>query len=287
MSAVAVETAGRPSGAPASAPEAGVLDRILTEGRLAREEHQVAGARTMLEGFVAEAFHAGVPVDAGAKRAVAERIAALDRLVSDQVNEVLHHRKVQKLEATWRSLDKIVAENDLSSTMRVRVLNCHRKEIERDLARAPAFDQSHLFRSVYESEYGTLGGTPYSFLVGDFEVGRSPRDIDFVRQAAAVAAMAHTPLFAAAAPDLLDLESFAELDRPVDLAAIFNASEMAGWRSLRDHPDSRYLVLTAPGCSCAPLGARTRSTRCISSRRSRGPTPPATCGATRRGGSPT
>ncbi|MCY4453036.1 MAG: type VI secretion system contractile sheath large subunit [Immundisolibacterales bacterium] len=228
------------------APEGGVLERILTEGRLAREEHQVAGARTMLQGFVAEALHDGVRVDAGAKRAIAERIAALDRLIAEQVNEVLHHPRLQKLEATWRSLDKLVAENDLSSSMRVRVLNCHRAEIERDLARAPAFDQSRLFKSVYESEYGTLGGTPYSFLVGDFEIGRSPKDIDFARQVAGVAAMAHAPLYASASPDLLDLDGFGELDRPIDLAAIFDASEMAAWRSLRDHPDSRYLVLTAP-----------------------------------------
>ena len=152
MSAIAQQQAVQP------APEGGILDRILTEGRLARAEHQIAGARTMLEGFVAEALHEGVQVDAGAKRAIAERIAALDRLIAAQVNEVLHHPKVQKLEASWRSLDKLVTENDLSSLMRVRVLNCHRKEIERDLARAPAFDQSHLFKSVYESEYGTLGG---------------------------------------------------------------------------------------------------------------------------------
>ena len=229
-----------------AAGEPTILDQIFDEGRLARDEHQVEGARNMLAGFIEEATKAEVKLDGSAKRAIAERIAALDRLISAQVNEVLHHPKFQKLEASWRNLNSLVQDNELSSSLKVRVFNCSRKEIERDFNRAPGFDQSHFFKSVYETEYGTLGGTPYTFLLGDFEFGRSPPDIAFMRNVASVAAMAHAPFLAAADPGLLDLDSYTELDRPIDIAKIFESSEMAPWNSLRDSADSRYLVLTAP-----------------------------------------
>lgn len=223
-----------------------ILDQIFEEGRLVRDEHQVDGARSMLQGFIEEASKAGEKIDGNAKRMLTERIAALDRLIATQVNEVLHHAKFQKLEASWRSVDKMVSGNELSDSMRVRVFNCGRKEIARDFARAPGFDQSHFFKNVYENEYGTLGGSPYSMLVGDMEFGRSPQDIQFLRDMSAVAAMAHAPFIASADPGLLDLDGFPELDRPIDIAKIFSSSEMGAWNSLRDSPDSRYLVLTAP-----------------------------------------
>ena len=223
-----------------------ILDQILDEGRLARDAHQVEGARGMLAGFIEEATKVGGKVDGSAKRAIAERIAALDRLISAQVNQVLHHEKFQRLEASWRNLNRLVSENELSSSLKVRVFNCRRKELARDFARAPGFDQSHFFKSVYEHEYGTLGGTPYTFLIGDMEFGRSPPDIQFLRDISSVAAMAHAPFIASAAPELLDLDSFTELDRPIDIAKIFESSEMAAWNSLRDSADSRHLVLSAP-----------------------------------------
>ena len=244
----------------AAAPAApgSILERIFDDGRLVRDEHQVDGARTMLHGFIEEATKAGVRVDGTAKRALAARIVALDRLISQQVNAVLHNEKFQKLEASWRNLDKLVRENELSSSMKVRVFNCHRKELERDFARAPGFDQSMFFKHVYESEFGTLGGSPFTFLVGDMEFGRQPTDIQFLRDIAAVASMAHAPFLASAAPGMLDLDSFTELDRPIDIAKIFETSEMASWNSLRSSADSRYLALTAPRVLVRlPWGAET------------------------------
>ena len=231
------------TGAGAAAPT--ILERIFDDGRLVRDEHQVDGARRMLHEFIEEATKAGVQVDGSAKRALAARIVALDRLISQQVNQVLHNEKFQHLEASWRNLDKLVSDNDLT-TSKVRVFNCHRSELERDFRRAPGFDQSVFFKHVYESEYGTLGGSPYTFLVGDMEFGRSPMDIQFLRDISAVAAMAHAPFLASADPGMLDLDSFTELDRPIDISKIFDTSEMASWNSLRDSPDSRYLALTAP-----------------------------------------
>lgn len=223
-----------------------LLGQIFEDGRLVRDEHQVAGARNMLEGFLEEATKAGVRVDGSAKRAIADRIAAIDKLISAQVNEVLHHSSFQRLEASWRNLHKLVTENDLTSSLRVRVFNVKRRELERDFARSPGFDQSHFFNSVYEEEFGTLGGSPFTFLIGDMEFGRAPPDVKFLKDVSSVASMAHAPFLASASPRLLDLDSFTELDRPIDLGKIFDASEMAAWNSLRNNPDSRYLVLTAP-----------------------------------------
>ncbi len=223
-----------------------ILEQIFQEGRLVRDAHQADSARSMLQGFINEATKAGVQVDGSAKRAIAERIAALDNIISAQVNQVLHDKKFQCLEASWRNLSKLVADNDLSASMKVRVFNCSRKEIERDFARAPGFDQSHFFKCVYEREYGTLGGSPYTFMIGDMEFGRSPPDIKLLRDVASVAAMAHAPFIASASPALMDLDSYTDIDRPISLDKIFDSSEMASWNSMRDSMDSRYLVLTAP-----------------------------------------
>ena len=144
-----------------------VLEMIFEDGRLVKNEHQTDSARLMLKGFIEEATRAGTQVDGTAKRAIAARIAALDRLISEQVNEILHHEKFQRLEASWRNLEKLVKENDLSSSMKVRVLNCNRKEMEKDFARAPGFDQSTFFKHIYEREFGTLGGSPFTFILGN------------------------------------------------------------------------------------------------------------------------
>ena len=224
----------------------GILDRIFDDGRLVRDEHQVESAKGMLSGFIGEATKAGVQLDGTARKAIAARIAALDSLISQQVNEVLHHEKFQQLEASWRSLNKLISENDLGSSLRVRVLNCKRKELERDFTRAPGFDQSLFFKHIYESEFGTLGGAPYSFIIGDMEFGRSPQDIKFLRDVSGVAAMAHAPFIASMKPEMLDLDSFTDLDRPIDIAKIFDTTEMATWNSLRDSEDSRYVALAAP-----------------------------------------
>ena len=223
-----------------------VLEMIFEDGRLVKNEHQTDSARLMLKGFIEEATRAGTQVDGTAKRAIAARIAALDRLISEQVNEILHHEKFQRLEASWRNLEKLVKENDLSSSMKVRVLNCNRKEMEKDFARAPGFDQSTFFKHIYEREFGTLGGSPFTFILGDMEFGRGAMDIQFMRNVSSVAAMAHAPFLASITPGLLDLDSFSDLDRPIDIARIFETSEMTAWNALRDGEDSRYLALTAP-----------------------------------------
>ena len=151
-----------------------LLERIFEDGRLVRDEHQAGAARDMLRGFVEEAMKAGVALDGTSRKAIAARMAAIDRLVSEQINEVLHNEKFQRLEASWRSLHKLVTKNDLSASMRVRVFNAKRSEIEKDFARAPGFDQSLMFKHVYEREFGTLGGAPTASSSATWTSGAAP-----------------------------------------------------------------------------------------------------------------
>jgi type VI secretion system protein ImpC len=177
---------------------------------------------------------------------IQDRIDALDREIAAGLNNVLHDEKLQALEATWRGLFYLVNNTETSTRLKLRVLDVTKKELADDLEKAVDFDQSALFKKVYEEEYGTLGGKPYGCLVGDFYFDRSAPSISFLKKLASVAAAAHAPLISAADPKLFDLESFDELPKPRDLAKIFESAEMAAWTAFRESEDSRYVTLTLP-----------------------------------------
>jgi type VI secretion system protein ImpC len=177
---------------------------------------------------------------------IQQRIAQIDELISAQLNEIMHEPEFQRLEASWRGLHFVVMNTETSTMLKLRVLNVTKDEIANDLEKAVEFDQSVLFKQVYEQEYGTFGGTPYSVLVGDYEFGRNPRDLGLLEKISNVAAAAHAPFIAAAAPALFDMDSFTELQKPRDLAKIFESLELIKWRSFRESEDSRYVTLALP-----------------------------------------
>ena len=234
------ETAG------AQAPPGGVLDRILLQGRMVRDESQRDYARDMIGEFVNEVLAEGTTVSGDVVAAINDRIADIDDLISAQLNEVLHSPELQRLEASWRGLNYLVMNSETGTMLKLRLLNISKADLLRDLERAVEFDQSALFKKVYEEEYGTFGGFPYSCLVADFEFGRHPQDIQLLRKVSGVAASAHTPFITAANPRLFDMERFTELSGPRDLAKIFESLELVTWRSFRESEDSRYVVLTLP-----------------------------------------
>lgn len=181
-----------------------VLDRIIQEGRMARDELQQTYARDMLEELATQILDEGMTVEADTVAMINHRIAQIDALISDQLNEVLHHPDMQKLEASWRGLHRFVMNTETSTRLKLRLLNVSRKELQDDLEKAVEFDQSTLFKKLYEDEYGTFGGNPYSVLVGDFEFGRHPQDVALLEKISQVAAAAHAPFIAAASPRLFD-----------------------------------------------------------------------------------
>ncbi len=179
------------------------------------------------------------------RRLVAE-IAAIDKLVNEQLNAILHHPALQRLEAAWRGLHFLVHQTPLGENVKVRVLSTAWKELARDLDRALEFDQSQLFKKVYSEEFGMPGGEPFGVLIGDYEIGNSDEALRTLGKIASVAAAAFCPFVAAALPALLDLESFAELELPLNLARTFEQTSYVKWRALRDSVDSRFLGLTLP-----------------------------------------
>ena len=174
------------------------------------------------------------------------RIAEIDDILSQQLSAIMHHPELQRLESTWRGLHDLVMNSETGSRLKLRVLNVSKDELQADLENAVEFDQSALFKKVYEEEYGTFGGAPYSALLGDFAFGRHPKDVILLEKLSNVASAAHAPLITGVAPDLFDLTDYRDLDKPRDLAKIFESAELIKWRSFRDSEDSRYVTLALP-----------------------------------------
>jgi type VI secretion system protein ImpC len=238
---------GNGAAAEAFTPAPGsLLEKIINEGNMARDPLQTTHARDLIAEFAAQVLDEGMAISRDTAAMINARIAQIDQLISDQLNEVMHAAEFQKLEASWRGLAFLVMNTETSTHLKLRLLNATRDELQKDLEKAVEFDQSVLFKKVYEEEYGTFGGHPFSMLVGDFEFGRHPQDMAFVEKLSSVAAAAHTPFVSAASPKLFDLESFTGLGTPRDLAKQFESSELIKWRSFRESEDSRYVTLCLP-----------------------------------------
>lgn len=187
-------------------------------------------------------------------------IAEIDRKLSEQINHILHHPDFQKLEGAWRGLHHLVTNTETDPQLKIRVMNLSKNDLGRTLKRykGTAWDQSPIFKKVYEEEYGQLGGEPYGCLIGDYYFDHGPQDVELLRGMAQVAAASHAPFIAAAAPGLLGMDSWGELANPRDLAKIYSTPDYAAWRSLRDSEDAKYVALTMPRTlSRLPYGAKT------------------------------
>jgi type VI secretion system protein ImpC len=226
--------------------EHSLLDQIVEEGRLARDPSAKERGKDLVKEFVNQVLEGSMTVSKDAEMMISARIAQIDHLVSLQLNEVLHAKEFQKLEGTWRGLKYLLDQSETSDKLKIKVLNVTKKELLRDLQRAPEFDQSAMFKKVYEEEYGIFGGAPFGALVGDYEFGRGPEDIELLEKVAQVASAAHAPFLTAAGPEMLNMDSFTAIDAPRDMAKIFDSSEYAKWKSFRQSEDSRYIGLCLP-----------------------------------------
>ena len=187
-------------------------------------------------------------------------IAEIDKKLSEQVNAILHHADFQKLESAWRGLHYLVNNTETDEMLKIRVMNISKNEVAKTLKRykGTAWDQSPIFKKVYEEEYGQFGGEPFGCLVGDYYFDQSPPDVEMLGEMAKVSASAHAPFIAAASPSLMQMNSWQELANPRDLTKIFGTPEYAAWRSLRESDDARYLGLAMPRfLSRLPYGAKT------------------------------
>jgi type VI secretion system protein ImpC len=232
--------------ATAQAAEVGLLDQIVDQGRFGKDAPAKERGKDLIRRFVSEVLDGSITVSRDTEAMINARIAQLDHLISLQLNEIMHAPELQKLEATWRGLKYLLSQTETNAMLKIKILNVPKKELLRDLQRAPEFDQSALFKKVYEEEYGVFGGAPFAALVGDYEFGRTGQDIELLEKVSQVAAAAHAPFLTAASNEMFNLESFAQLDSPRDLGKIFDNTEYAKWKAFRQTEDSRYVALTVP-----------------------------------------
>jgi len=235
---------------------AALLDREFKPKSDRAREAVEAAVQTLAQQALA---HASVISD-DSLRSIEAMIVVIDRKLSEQVNLVLHHEDFQGLESAWRGLHHLVNNTETDETLKIKVFNISKKELGRTLKkfRGTAWDQSPIFKKVYEEEFGQFGGEPFGMLVGDYYFDHSPTDVQLLADVAQIAAGAHAPFITAANSTLMGMDSWSELANPRDLTKIFGTPEYAAWRSLRESDDARYLGLTMPRfLARLPYGAKT------------------------------
>ena len=210
--------------------------------------------------LAAQALEGTTLISDDAIKSIEAIIAAIDKKLTEQINQIIHHEDYQKLEGAWRGLHHLVSNTETDETLKIRVMNVSKKDLHKTLKKfkGTAWDQSPMFKKLYEEEYGQFGGAPYGALVGDYYFDHSPPDVELLGEIAKISAAAHAPFMTAAAPSVFQMDSWQELSNPRDLTKIFQTPEYAGWRSLRESDDSRYIGLAMPRfLARLPYGAKT------------------------------
>ncbi|MGC4054507.1 MAG: type VI secretion system contractile sheath large subunit [Paludibaculum sp.] len=239
--------------------EKSLLDQIVDEGRLARDPEAREQGKALVKEFVQQFLDGSMTLSRDSEAMINARIAQIDHLISLQLNEVMHNEAFQKLESSWRGLKYMVSNSECSEMLKIKVINVSKKELLRDLQRASEFDQSAMFKKVYEEEFGIFGGHPFGALIGDYEFGKGPEDMELLQKVSQVAAAAHAPFISATNNSMFNLDSFADLAAPRDLAKVFDTTEYAKWKSFRSSDDARYVALTMPHILMRdPYGRATR-----------------------------
>ena len=186
-------------------------------------------------------------------------IAEIDKKLSQQINVIVHHPDFQSLESAWRGLHYLVNNTETDEQLKIRVMNISKKDLHKTLKKykGAAWDQSPVFKRLYEEEFGQLGGEPYGCLVGDYYFDHNGPDVELLGEMAKISAAIHAPFISGTAPSLLQMESWSELSNPADLTKVFSTPEYASWRSLRDSEDARYIGLAMPRfLARRPYGAK-------------------------------
>jgi type VI secretion system protein ImpC len=226
--------------------QAEATESLLDVAISATRQTERSRAQELIRTLTEEAMKGTVKFDKDVVRTIKSMIAAADQQISTQLATVMHHPDFQRLEGTWRGLHYLVMQSETGESLKLRVLNCSKRELQKDLEKAVEFDQSQLYKKIYESEFGTPGGAPYGALIGDFEFQNHPDDIGILKNISGVAAAAFCPFIAAASERMFGLDKWTDLSKPRDLAKIFDTVEYTTWKSFRESEDSRFVTLTLP-----------------------------------------
>lgn len=237
------------------------FNALLTKEFKPKTEQAREAVENAVKTLAEQALANAVTISDDAYKSIEAIIGEIDRKLSEQINMILHHEDFQKLESAWRGLHHLVTNTETDEKLRIRFMDISKEELRRTMKRfkGVAWDQSSLFKQIYEEEYGQLGGEPYGCLVADYYFDHTPADVDLLGSMAKVAAAAHAPFISGASPSVLQMDSWQELANPRDLTKIFTQNlEYAPWNSLRSSEDSRYIGLAMPRfLSRLPYGVRT------------------------------
>ncbi len=237
--------------APAVTPQTTELNEfeaLLNQEFKPKTSQAQEAVQTAVRTLAEQALSETALVSDDAIRTIEGIIAEIDRKLSEQINLILHHEDMKTLEGTWRGLHHLVSHTETDEKLKIRVLNLTKKDAAKSLKKfkGTAWDQSPLFKKIYEEEFGTPGGSPYGCLMGDYAFDHSPPDVELLAGFAQIAAAAHAPFITGTAPSLMNMSSWQELSNPRDLTKIFQTPEYAAWRSLRDSENARYLGMAMP-----------------------------------------
>jgi len=245
------------SGAAASTTETGLslLDQVIGATKQTERDR----AQELIKALTEEALKGTVTFSRNLSQTFDRAIAEIDRKVSEQLNAIMHNPRFTQLEGSWRGLHYLVSNSETGTGLKIRMLQASKKDISRDLQRAVEFDQSQLFKKIYENEFGTPGGEPYGALVGDYEWSAHPDDVETLRLVSNIAAGAFAPFISGVGAGMFGFSDWREMSKPRDLAKIFETQEYAKWRSFRETEDARFVALVMPRVIARlPYGAATK-----------------------------
>ena len=246
--------------AEAVAIEPNEFDLLLKKEFKPKSDHAREAINSAVRTLAEQALAETTLISEDAVSSIEAIIAEIDMKLTEQINLIMHHEDFQALEGSWRGMHHLVNNTETDETLKIRVLNLPKKDLAKTIKKykGTAWDQSPLFKKLYEEEFGSPGGEPYGCLIGDYNFDNSPPDVEILNGVAQIAAAAHAPFISAAAPTLMNMESWQELSNPRDLTKIFQTADYAPWRSLRESEDSRYIGLTMPRfLGRIPYGAKT------------------------------
>jgi type VI secretion system protein ImpC len=249
--------------APAAAPAAAEVDEfksLLNKEFRARDPQKQTAVQEAVRTLASIAIDRAKLISPDVTRTISAMIAEIDRKLSEQINLIMHHEDFKALEGTWRGLRHLVYNTETDETLKIRVFNISKLELKKTFKKFDGitWDQSPIFKKLYDEEYSTLRGEPYGAVVGDYYFDHSSEDVQMLGSMAQIAAAAHAPFIAGAAPSTFQMDSWQDLSKPRDLTKIFQTPEYAKWRSLRDSEDSRFVGLAMPRfLSRLPYGAKT------------------------------
>ncbi len=236
------------------------FESLLQQEFKPKTDRAKEAVQTAVQTLASQAMAETALISDDAVKTIESMIAELDKKLSEQINLIMHNDAFQQIEGTWRGLSHLVNNTETDETLKIRVMNISKKDLGKTLKKfkGTAWDQSPLFKRMYEDEYGTPGGEPYGCLVGDYYFDHTPQNVEILGGMSQIAAAAHAPFLAAAEPDLMNMDTWQELGNPRDLTKIFQTAEYAAWRSLRESEDSKYVGLTMPRfLSRLPYGSKT------------------------------